>query len=102
MKRFAEKYQIAWQALRSLDPNGSWAMCLKELKDSDIHSPRKDANDATTNSHYEPSWIWLVQCGTETGMCEEEVNESMQVEWAKMRAHVSRWSEELLLVQEEM
>ena len=80
---------MAWQALHSLDPNGSWAMCLKELKDSDIHSPRKDANDTTTNSRYKPSWIWLMQHGTKTGMCKEEVNESMQVEWAKMRAHVS-------------
>ena len=80
---------MAWQALHSLDLNGSWTMRLKELKDSDICGPGKDANDATTNSRYEPSWIWLVQCGTETRMCKEEVNESMQVEWAKMRAHVS-------------
>ena len=101
-KRFAEKYQTAWQALRSLDPNGSWAIRLKELKDSDIRSPGKDANDATTSSRYEPSWIWLVQCRTEAGISEEEVNESMWAEWAKTRARMSRWNEELLLVQEEM
>ena len=87
MKWFAEKYWTAWQALHSLDPNGSWAIRLKELKDSDICSPGKDANDATTSSWYEPSWIWLVQCRTEAGISKEEVNESMQAEWAKTRAH---------------
>ena len=39
---------------------------------------------------------------TEGGMCEEELNESMRAEWAKTRARMSRWNEELLLVQEEM
>ena len=78
-KRFAEKYQTAWQALHVLNPNGSWAIHLKELKDGDIRGPGRDANDATTSSCYEPSWIWLVQHGgdTESGMCEEELNESM-------------------------
>jgi hypothetical protein len=103
-KRFAEKYRTAWQALHVLDPNGSWAIRLKELKDGDIRGPGRDANDATTSSRYEPSWIWLVQRGgdTESGMCEEELNESMRAEWAKTRARMSRWNEELLLVQEEM
>ena len=101
-KRFAEKYRTAWQALRTLDPNGSWAIHLKELKDSDIRGPGKDANDTTTSSRYEPSRIWLVQRGTEAGISEEEVNECMRAEWAKTRARMSRWNEELLLVQEEM
>ena len=103
-KRFAEKYRTAWQALNVLDPNGSWAIRLKELKDGDIRGPGRDANDATTSSRYEPSWIWLVQrdVDTEAGMSEEELNESMRAEWAKTRARMSRWNEELLLVQEEM
>jgi len=102
-KRFAEKYRTAWQALRSLDPNGSWAIRLKELKDSDIRGPGKDVNEVTTSSRYELSWIWLVQRSIEAGICEEEeVSESMRAEWAKTRARMSRWKEELLLVQEEM
>ena len=35
-------------------------------------------------------------------MGEEEFNESMRVEWAKARARKARWTEELLILQEEM
>jgi hypothetical protein len=36
------------------------------------------------------------------GDSEEVLNESLQVEWAKVRARKQRWEEEVLLVQEEM
>ena len=107
-KWFCQKYRTVWQALRVLDPNGSWSMCLKELKDIDIHGPGKDLdNTCSSNSCYEPSWIWLVPHATansndpEAGM-REEFNKCMHAEWAKARAHVMQWNEELLLVQEEM
>jgi hypothetical protein len=38
---------------------------------------------------------------TEVGMG-EEFNDSIRVEWANTRARMSRWQEELLIVQEEM
>ena len=107
-KRAAEKYRVAWRALRVLDPDGPWSSRLKELKDVDISGPGKDPNDtSTSNSRYEPSWIWLVPRATEpgsteAGMGEEEFNDSMRVEWANARARMSRWQEELLIVQEEM
>jgi len=108
-KRFSQRYQTAWQALHILDPDGSWSTRLKELKDIDIHGPGKDLdNTCSSNSCYELSWIWLVPRVTsesnnpEAGMCEEEFNDHMRVEWAKARARVMRWNEELLLVQEEM
>jgi hypothetical protein len=107
-KWFAERYQTAWQALHILDPDGSWSICLKELKDVNICGPGRDLKDtSTTNSHYEPSWIWLMQCGmesndTEAGICEEELNDSMRAEWVKTRACMMWWKEELLLVQEEI
>ena len=102
-KRAAQKYRVAWQALRVLDPNGAWSHRLKELKDADISGPGKDADDSsTTNSRYEPSWIWLVPRVADASNVEEEFNDSMQVEWAKARARMIRWQEELLLVQEEM
>ena len=98
-----------WQALHILDPSGSWSTHLKELKDVDIRSPGKDLdNTCSSNNCYEPSWIWLVPCVTtepnnpEAGMHEEEFNDYMCVEWAKGRAHIMRWKEELLLMQEEM
>ena len=45
-----------------------------------------------------------MQCDVdmEARMSEEELNKSMRAEWAKTRACMSQWNEELLLVQEEM
>ena len=109
MKRFAQRYQTAWQALCILDPDGTWSTCLKELKDIDICGPGKDLNNTcSSNSRYELSWIWLVPHFTSEsnnpkgGMHEEEFNDHMHVEWAKVRAHMMQWKEELLLVKEEM
>jgi len=106
--RAAAKYQTAWQALCILDPGGSWSNRLKELNKKDISGPGKDPHDvSTTNSRYEPSWIWLMPRVTELGeaetrITEEEFNENMRVEWAKARARMMRWKEELMIVQEEM
>ena len=91
-KHFAQHYRTTQQALYVLDPNGSWSTWLKELKDVDIHGPRKDLDDKS-NSCYEPSWIWLVPRVTdpnniEAGMHEEELNDCMRVEWAKSKAHM--------------
>ncbi len=107
-KRAAEEYRRAWRALKTLDPNGSWAIRLKELKDADIRGPGKEAyEELASNSRYAPSWIWLVpRTGTDTNDHEapnrSEFNDSMRVEWAKAKARMQRWNEELLLVQEEM
>jgi hypothetical protein len=105
-KRFAQKYRTARQALHTLDPNGSWSTRLKELNNTDIRGPGKDL-DEKSNSRYETSWIWLVHRVTdpdniEARIREDELNECMRVEWAKSRARMMRWKEELLLVQEEM
>jgi hypothetical protein len=107
-KRAAEEYRAAWRALRVLEPNGSWSIRLKELKDRDISGPGKDLTDkSTSNSRYEPSWIWLVPAANGTTpstaqISNNEFNDSMRVEWAKARARMMRWKEELLIVQEEM
>ena len=108
-KQFSQRYRTAWQAMCILDPDGPWLTCLKELKDIDICGPGKDLdNTCLSNSCYKASWIWLMPRVTsesnnpEGGMHEEEFNDHMRVEWAKAQAHVMRWKEELLLVQEEM
>lgn len=107
-KRAAEEYRAAWRALRVLDPHGSWTIRLKELKDADIRGPGKEAyEESASNSRYAPSWIWLVSRASTNADANEathdgEFTESMRVEWAKARARMMRWQEELLLVQEEM
>lgn len=105
-RRAAEKYRSAWSALCVLDPNGPWSLRLKELKKEHISGPGKEPDD-TSNSRYQPSWIWLVPhaCGssnTEMTIGEDEFNKSMQVEWSKARARMRRWNEELMIIQEEM
>jgi hypothetical protein len=108
--RAAQKYRVAWHALSTLDPGGSWAERLKELKPKDVSGTGRDPDDSTaSNSRYNPSWIWLVQrvgqssgSGSESHISEDEFNENMRVEWAKARARMMRWKEEWLLIQEEM
>lgn len=104
-KRAAQAYQTAWSALCILEPKGAWMSHLKELKDKYISGPGKYHEDtSTTKICYEPSWIWLVpqSSNCNSGMDEDEFNESMQIEWAKARASMMRWKEELLIVEEEM
>ena len=101
-----EKYRTAWSALCVLDPDGPWSLRLKELKREHISGPGKEL-DETSNSRYQPSWIWLVPCGSglrnvETTIGEDEFIKSMQVEWLKARARMQRWNEELLIIKEEM
>ena len=98
----AEKYQSAWCALCTLDPNSSWSTWLKELKKEHVSGPRREPNDVS-NSHYQLLWIWLVPCvnssnDAETTLGEDEFNQGMHVEWAKARARMQRWKEELLIV----
>ena len=105
-ERAAEKYRSAWRALCVLDPGGMWSTQFKELKKEDISGPGKDPDD-TSNSRYQPSWIWLVPRvvdpgNTETMIGEDEFKETMRVEWSKAQARMRRWSEELLIIQEEM
>jgi hypothetical protein len=104
IKRAAHEYRTARHALSILDPNGAWSLELRELNDQDIRGPGKDADDISSNSRYEPSWIWLMPnvSGSSNVNQEDEFNESMRVEWVKARARMTRWKEELLLVQEEM
>ena len=102
-KQAAAKYHSAWNALAVLDPGGLWSEHLRELNKKDISGPGRDPDDTTTtNSSYEPSWIWLVHRANIAEMEENEFNESTLVEWVKARARMMRWKEELLIVQEEM
>ena len=102
-ERAAAKYRSARNALAVLDPGGLWSERLRELNKKDISGPGRDPEDTTTtNSTYEPSWIWLIPRASVAEMEENEFNENMQVEWVKARARMMRWKEEVLIIQEEM
>jgi hypothetical protein len=108
LQQAANRYNVAYTALKALDQNGTWKDRLKELKPSDLRGPGRDSDnpeDAKTNGRFEPSWIWLVaRLPQERGenQTEDEFNHSMRTEWAQTRARMCRWKEELLIVQEEM
>ena len=100
--RCADRYHRARAALVTLDPNGQWQERLKVLQNEDIRGPGKEPDDRSSNSRFEPSWIWLVSRVVSNGETEDEFNESMRVEWAKARARMMRWNEEYQIIQEEM
>ena len=104
IQKHAQIYRSAYAALQVLDPGGMWSHRLRTLLDKDISGPGKDPDDPTQNSRYEPSWIWLVvnNPSSEFKVVEEDFNDSMRVEWAKVMARAARWNEELLIVQEEI
>lgn len=104
VRRYAECYRAAHRSLLVLNPNGAWQLRLKDLKDGDIRGPGKEDN-GTGNSRFEPSWIWLVPrvCSApDMGDSEQVLDDSLQVEWAKVQARKERWEEEVLIIQEEM
>jgi hypothetical protein len=104
VQKHAHIYRSAYAALQVLDSGGMWSRRLRPLLDTDICGPGKDPEDPTQNGRYEPSWIWLVvhNPSSEFEVIEEDFNESMRVEWAKVMARAARWNEELLIVQEEI
>lgn len=82
---------------------------MKELKPTDLRGPCRDADNPkdgkTSNGRFIPSWIWLVpRPPQEKGddQTEDEFNDTMRAEWAQIRARMSQWDEELLILQEEM
>jgi hypothetical protein len=104
VQKHAHIYRSAYAALQILDPGGMWSHRLRPLLDRDISGPGKDPDDPTQNSRYEPSWIWMVvqNPSSEFEVVEEDFNDSMRVEWAKVKARAARWNEEFLIVQEEI
>lgn len=106
-----QRYRRSRAALISLEPDEGWATTLKELKDEDIRGPNCEDDEERMikksrlgEGRYQPSWIWLTpganlnSDGTDIG----EFGDSIRVEWAKAKARVARWDEELRLICEEM
>jgi hypothetical protein len=109
LQRTAHCYHTAYTTLLALNPMGSWREHLQELKLGDIRGPGRDPDNLkdtkSSKGQFEPSWIWLVPCSpSEQGddQTEDEFNNTIHVEWAQMRACKCQWTEELLIIQEEM
>ena len=109
LQQAANRYNVAYTALKALDRDGSWKERLKELKPSDIWGSGRDTDNPKDskklNGRFEPSWIWLVARLPQKrsdNQTEDEFNHSMRTEWAQMCARMCRWKEELMILQEEM
>lgn len=102
--RAANKYRRARTSILALQADDPWLNEYQELRREDIRGPGKDPDDLkTTNGRFEESWIWLAQRKGKNAKSEEaKYQDDMRVEWVKSRARLSRWKEEVLLVQEEM
>ncbi|KAG1907619.1 uncharacterized protein F5891DRAFT_1124520 [Suillus fuscotomentosus] len=112
----AEKYRVAWSALLELVGISELDREFQSLEAKDIMAPvdtvsgvrsttgmrgRRDASRGLGQGYQMTSWIWSI-----SGILDHEsdagLNDVLHVEWAKSRAHAQRWSEEVLLLKEEM
>ena len=95
VERAAYKYRTARAALLSLNPDAPWKERFKELRKADIRGPGRDPDDTkTTNGWFEPSCIWLVARTRNSRQTDEEFDEVLRVEWAKICARSIHWQEE--------
>ncbi|KAG6825043.1 hypothetical protein H0H92_005019, partial [Tricholoma furcatifolium] len=108
INRFAARYRAAYSALSGLNPSGLWTSRFQKLEPEHICGPGKEEKDAS-NGRFAPSWIWLVpRLPSEDGdpeaelESEQQLEDSMRIDWAKGMARLSRWEEEVDLVLEEM
>ncbi|KAL0571368.1 hypothetical protein V5O48_010593 [Marasmius crinis-equi] len=110
------KYQHGWAALRNLV--GKDFVGYQELKDGDVVSYSDPEFKAKRNvrrvkrrrDDAEPvirggessrlvSWIWM---GVDTSENSEAMKDALRVEWCKAQVRCRRWTEELVLLEEEM
>ncbi|KAI0038918.1 hypothetical protein FA95DRAFT_1504888, partial [Auriscalpium vulgare] len=106
--RYAQRYRGAYSALLQLDPDGNWKHKFRELRDSDLRGPRQEPNQLG-KGHFEATWIWRNLRpdirdvpGADEDATEEEITDSVRVDWVNAKARVERWEEEIELLQVEM
>ncbi|KAJ6447661.1 hypothetical protein C8R47DRAFT_1231344 [Mycena vitilis] len=117
----AEKYRDARRALHNLKGT-DYAPHLKPLRAADLTLDGEVQDDETAarkklalieagkgartprhmsgNSKKVLSWIWAAQGALDSE--EEELHESLRVEWARAKARKTRWEEEVNIIREEM
>ncbi|KAI0039074.1 hypothetical protein FA95DRAFT_1504685 [Auriscalpium vulgare] len=98
-KRYIARYRASHSALCALEPDGDWTSTLHQLKDDDIRAPRL-VGELGQGTHT-VSWIWksLKQDARdfprEDQPTDQDVLESVRVDWATSRARYLRWDEEV-------
>ncbi|THU90019.1 hypothetical protein K435DRAFT_802306 [Dendrothele bispora CBS 962.96] len=67
----------------------------------DAEVTREEVRDRSGHGYQKTSWIWM-QGGTGEMIDEERMRDGIRVEYCKAYARTQRWTEEVLLVREEM
>ncbi|KAI0073201.1 hypothetical protein K474DRAFT_1722408 [Panus rudis PR-1116 ss-1] len=104
----AKRYHMAYAAMQNLDPQGEWSKQFQYLHDKDISGPGRDNDSDPSEGRYVLSWIWRTattqarSTSAEAQASQAEYDESMRVDWAKAKARMERWEEEIELLHEEM
>ncbi|KAI0070520.1 hypothetical protein K474DRAFT_1556942, partial [Panus rudis PR-1116 ss-1] len=111
----AEKYRAARRAKLALSGPGEWENDWQVLKKDDVvcmkidHDEEIDLETAVSDGvrraiqvsegRRQVSWIWM---GADTANEKENPHlQALRVEWLRTRARAHRWTEEVLLLQEE-
>ncbi|KAF7977625.1 hypothetical protein HWV62_3024 [Athelia sp. TMB] len=118
----ATQYKRARAALLSLAArtgDHTWSTSLQELKDADVRAFTDDTDGETQAERLKReksekkkgkvlgegfkklSWIWMVT-GVGADGDDQGLQEALRIQWCKARARAMRWSEEVLLLREEM
>lgn len=100
------RYRTARTALsalaRFLPKDGSWRKELQELKAEDVRGLGVADIDNTTEGRRTISWIWRTIGVNDNEEADSGLHDSLRLEWCKSRARALRWTEEVLLLKEEM
>ncbi|KZP24407.1 hypothetical protein FIBSPDRAFT_1011668, partial [Athelia psychrophila] len=117
----AAQYRAAYAAMSALSARTGdfgWRASLQELKDDDIRAFTDDADGETRaekrkrekkhkgkeklgEGFRKLSWIWMV-FGVGSDGEDKGLQEVLRIQWCKARARAMRWSEEVLILREEM
>ncbi|KAF7968555.1 hypothetical protein HWV62_30143 [Athelia sp. TMB] len=121
VKATSAQYRAARTALLSLSArtgDSGWQDSLQELTEADIRAFTDDADGETQaerkkrekknkgkpelgEGHRRISWIWMI-VGVAANGENQGLQEALRIEWCKARARAMCWSEEVLLLREEM
>ncbi|KAJ7729518.1 hypothetical protein DFH07DRAFT_781911 [Mycena maculata] len=101
MDASATKYQRAREALIALQGRVACGH-LKKLRAGDIQLDEEQEGDGGGLSSKEKTFSWIWTEGGGPGRDEEELHDSVRVEWSKAKAWKEQWEEEVELLREEM
>ncbi|KAJ7578945.1 hypothetical protein C8J56DRAFT_796995, partial [Mycena floridula] len=97
-KRYTIAYQALWSLALLLKKDITWKLHFHPLADQDVRP--LPADRVTGEKDVSLSWIWKMPGIADTD--DAVIHDELRLQWLRARARANRWSEELLLLIEEM